>query len=122
MYLNTVRCLQVAAAEGDAQAARAALDDTSASERARLPQTDATANAAALEEVTVLRATNAELQSRASYLEAQLIQQEKLLGSMPDPSAQTTPKSAVRAVQTCAHPSRYILKYRLALTNIVLWG
>jgi hypothetical protein len=91
----------VAAAEGEAKAARDALADTS--DRAGLPQSNSSANAAVLEEVAHLRETNAELQSRASYLEEQLIQRDRLLESMPEHSLQqATPQKSTGAVPTCA--------------------
>ena len=96
------RCAQVATAEGDAQAARAALEDMPTSDRTRFPQSDATASTAAVEEANILRAANAELQNRAAYLEEQLMQRDRLLESMPQASEQATPKTSGAAVQACA--------------------
>lgn len=91
--------MQVAAAESDAQAARAALADAPSSAPFAEPET--TASAAAQEEVSLLKSTNAELHNRAAYLEEQLIERDRQLQHMAEASDQAAPKTSGRSVQTC---------------------
>jgi hypothetical protein len=98
--IDMEHCVQVAAAEGEAKVAREALAD--ASNRSRWSPADYSANTEAIEEVALLRETNAELQNRASYLEEQLIQRDRLLESMPQHSPHWgTPKVSTGATNAC---------------------